>query len=64
MHGSFTALKAIQALNPCFAVLKNCLVSYISSILMGKPTVLYNKTLNVELYSNVIAAPGVVILIV
>lgn len=58
------ALKAMLALNPCFPVLKNCLVSYISGILMGKITLLYNKTFNVELQSNVIAAIGLVMLIV
>lgn len=57
------ALKAKQALNPCFPVLKNCLVSYTGRILMGK-TLLYNKTCNVELYSNIIAAIGLAILIV
>lgn len=31
---------------------------------MEKPIELYNKTFNVELYSNIIAALGLVILIV
>lgn len=64
MYGNFMALKDMQALNSCFPALKNCLGSYISSILMGKTTLLHNKTFNVELYSNVSAAIGLVILIV